>query len=117
MADTKGVVRSPATVVVLSIVTCGIYSLYWLYTFSSEIKGYLGKEEINPVMDLILSIVFFPYMFYWVYKNGQFIAEAQAKAGLPATDESILYVVLSFVGLSIVAMAIMQSKVNLIWEK
>lgn len=42
--------RSPITIILLSIVTCGIYFIYWLYVTSKEINDALGREEINTVL-------------------------------------------------------------------
>ncbi|MDY6968414.1 MAG: DUF4234 domain-containing protein [Spirochaetota bacterium] len=113
----KGVVRNPAAVIIFSVITCGIYLLVWIYKFSKELKEYLNKEDMNPGVDLILCIVCFPYVIYWAYRCGQLIYEAQGKAGITASDDSILYIVLAILGLLIVDMAIMQSKMNEVWEK
>ena len=45
---TKGTVRSVPMLVLLSIVTCGIYYLYWIYKTTDEIKNFMGREDINP---------------------------------------------------------------------
>ena len=48
----KPEVRSPAAVIVFTLITCGIYGLVWIFKFSKEIKNYLNKEEINPGLEL-----------------------------------------------------------------
>jgi hypothetical protein len=109
--------RSPAEVIVFSIITCGIYALVWIYKFSGELKRYLGKDDINPGTDLLLCILCFPYAIYWAYKAGKLIMEARKKAGLPEEDNSILFLVLAIIGLFIIDMAIMQSNANEVWKK
>ena len=113
----NGKVKSPAAVIIFSIITCGIYALVWIYSFAKDLKNYLGSEDIKPGLDLLLCMVCFPYMFYWTYKYGKCISEAQKKAGIPESNDEILYLVLAIFGLFIVDMAIMQSKVNEIWSK
>lgn len=114
----KGITRSPAAVIIFSFITCGIYALYWLYKFASELKAFLGKDEISPGVDVLLCIICFPYSIYWAYKYGKFLGEAQAKAGLTVgNDDAILYLILALFGLHVVFMAIMQSNANKIWEK
>lgn len=115
--EPKGTLRSPALVIIFSIITCGIYALVWIYMFANELKQYLEKPEINPGLDLILCIICFPYLYYWAYKYGQLIKEAQKKANIEVEDNSVLYVIIAVLGFFIVDMAIMQSSVNKVWSK
>lgn len=108
--------KSIALVIVLSVITCGIYTLYWIYRTSDDLKAYLQDESINPGLDLLLSILCFPYVIYWVYKCGKLIVDAQRKSGIQEEDNSVLYLILTIFGLSIVSFAIMQSQLNKVWE-
>ncbi|HEY5586588.1 MAG TPA: DUF4234 domain-containing protein [Ruminiclostridium sp.] len=110
----KGTTRSPALVIVLSIITCGIYFLYWIYKSSEEMKFYLNTTN-SPATELILCILCFPYQYYWFYKQGKNLAEASKIAGLVGEDNSILYLILAILGLGIVNSAIMQANANNIW--
>ena len=114
--EEKGIVRSPIAVILLTVITCGIYGLYWIYAFANELKTYLNKDDLSPGLDLFLCIICFPYLIYWVYKYGQLIDEAFEKNGKHKPDNSILYVILSIFGLSIVAFVIMQDSINRIWS-
>lgn len=113
----KGKTRPVAEVVIFSIITCGIYSLYWIYKFAEELKFFLGDEDIKPGLELFLSIICFPYFYYWVYKYGKKLAEAQRRVGLPVEDNSVLYIILAIFGLFIVDIAIMQSSANKVWAQ
>lgn len=44
----RGEVRSPGMVILLSIITCGIYSLIWIYSVSKEMNNVLGYEATKP---------------------------------------------------------------------
>lgn len=55
MPGPVGKVRSPLVVLLLSIVTIGIYGLYWHYKTFQEIKEYSG-EGIGGVLGLILAL-------------------------------------------------------------
>jgi hypothetical protein len=112
----KGEVRSPAMVVVLSIITCGIYAWYWLYKIGEELKNYLGDEGINPGMNLVLSIICFPYYFYVLYQYSKKITESQQKNGLAGDDNALVVVLLAIFGLTIVALPIMQNSLNKVWD-
>ncbi len=114
----KGQVRSPALVIILSIVTCGIYAWYWIYKMSEELQRATGKSTISPGVELLLCIVTCGiYLIYWFYKYGKMITEAQEQAGLNAEDNAVLYLLLAIFGLGVVNMALMQSAVNKIWEQ
>lgn len=49
--------RGPWFVVLISIVTLGIYSLYWIYKTSDEIKQHSGIG-VGGVLGLVIWIVF-----------------------------------------------------------
>jgi len=49
----KGAVRNPTTVWLLALFTCGLYGVYFLYLANTELKNYLGKEDINPTVEAI----------------------------------------------------------------
>lgn len=113
----KGEPRSIAVVILLSIVTCGIYSLVWVYQVSEELRVYLGDDSINPTLDVVLSLVTCGiYPIIWMYLMGQRVQRAQQQSGLPASDEGILYLILQLFGLGLVSIGIIQSKLNDVWE-
>ena len=69
--------RSVGIAILLSIITCGIYGIYWCY------------------------------------KQGEKLNEAKMQRGIMIdTSASVIYLVLSIVGLDIVAYALMQSELN-----
>ena len=50
-----GELRKPLTVVLLTIVTCGIYGLFWYYRNFEDMKQYSG-EGIGGLLGLLLAI-------------------------------------------------------------
>ncbi len=52
---TVGKIRSPLTVILLGLVTLGIYSLYWQYATFKEMKDYSG-EGIGGGLGLVFAI-------------------------------------------------------------
>lgn len=107
--------RGIAEVIILSLVTCGIYMLYWIYAMSNDIKMYLDDETINPGLELLLTVVTCGiYGIYWYYKFGKLICTCQEKAGIAVEDNSIVYIILSIFGFSIVNVGLMQNAMNLI---
>lgn len=109
--------RSPGIVILLSIVTCGIYAWYWVYCVSKETKDFLGDDSINPGLEVLLSIITCGiYLLYWFYKYAKYQVDMCRRAAIAETDNSILCLILSILGLGIVSMAIMQNQLNVIWD-
>ncbi len=109
--------RDPIMVLVFTLITCGIYGIWWWYTIMTEIKNSLGREDINPGMDLVLAIVTCGlYGIYLYYKYPQLMLEMQDRAGLPRNDISVISIVLSVVGLAVVSIFMIQTELNKIWD-
>lgn len=108
--------REPFLVLLFSVLSCGIYYLYWIYQITKELGEYLQNGN-NPGLELILCILCSPYTIYWMYKMGKQVEEAQFKSRKSnPTDNSVLYIILSIFGLGIVAALIMQGTINEINE-
>lgn len=61
------------TVLLLSIVTCGIYSYYWVYQTTKDLNQMAGEDGqfTDPALAVILSIFTFGiYPLWWYYKLG-----------------------------------------------
>ena len=100
--------RNIGTAILLSIITCGFYALYWMYKITQEITEY-NNENANPTTELLLSMFTCGiYYLYWNYKMGKRIAQARSSS----SDDSMLYLILAFFGLGIVSLAIMQNNMN-----
>jgi hypothetical protein len=56
MAGVTGKSRSPLTVILLTIVTLGIYGIYWQYASFKELKDYSG-EGIGGGLGLVFAIL------------------------------------------------------------
>jgi len=113
----RGESRSPVAVLLLSLITCGIYHLYWVYKTSEETQRYLGKVTPSPAVELLLCMFTCGiYYIYWNYKYGKIIAECQMRAGLKSEDNSILFLILAIFGFGIIDSLIMQSTLNRVWE-
>ena len=54
--------QSPSgpVVVLLSIVTCSIYGIYWAYTASQKLAKVDPTKQDNAVLNLVLCLIFLP---------------------------------------------------------
>ena len=87
-------VRNPITGIILSIVTCGIYGIYWLYCMATEIAKFKDENE-SGLVDAILMILL-PFVGF--YLSEKKLATACAEKGIEHKDNSILYLILCFLG-------------------
>ncbi len=105
--------RNIALCIVLSLVTCGIYGLIWFVFLTDDTNTVWGKPGTSGGMAILLTIVTCGiYSFYWAYKQGEKLDEVKQAKGLPSGNSGILYLLLSFFGLGIVAYALMQDSLN-----
>lgn len=109
--------RNIALCVVLSILTCGIYGIYWYYQIASDFENQQpplqNKLPTSPALTvLIMFLTCGIYMIYVVYVWGKATPELMARYGLPAEDRSIMYLLLSIFGLQIVSICLIQNDLN-----
>ncbi|MBQ9885895.1 MAG: DUF4234 domain-containing protein [Lachnospiraceae bacterium] len=108
-----------AMCVILSIVTCGIYGIYWFVTLTDDVNAASGEQGATSggISALLTIVTCGIYGIYWAYKQGERINKAKQLRGLPDdTNTPILYLILYIVGLGIVANAIMQNELNQLIE-
>ncbi len=99
--------------VVLSLLTCGIYSLYWLVTMNDDANKVSNQYETSGVMVILLTIITCGiYGIYWNYKIGQKLYEAGQRYSKDIKDNSILYLILSLFGFSIINYCLIQNDLN-----
>ena len=111
--------RDVAIGIVLTILTCGIYGIYWFIVLTDDVK--IVSEDKNFTsggVSFLLSLVTCGiYGIYWAYKMGELLKVAQEKNDIPVRDNSILYLILSLIGLSIINYAMIQNDLNIIVDK
>jgi len=106
--------RNVAVCILLSIVTCGIYGLYWFVVLTDDINQESGDvDATSGGMALLLTIVTCGiYGWYWAYKMGERVDTIKNRAGVPSSNSGIIYIVLQVFGLGIIAYALMQDTAN-----
>ena len=113
----NGEVRDPIMVVVLSIVTCGIYALIMIMKWSEEYNAALGEERFNPTMELVLTLVtcgLWGIWFFW--RATEATVEIQQRWGVEPKFDQIIMFVLYFVFYPAVLWMIQES-LNNAWEQ
>lgn len=114
-----GKTRDPVMVILLSIITCGIYAFFWYYTIMTDMNLTLGEERMNPILLLVLSIICFPVFWFVLYKTDKGLAEVTQKEGLQYKENFTMWLLLSLllgVGM-FVAYYQITATFNEIWAK
>ncbi len=103
-----------ATGIILSLVTCGFYNIYWNYRQFQAMNALLGREEYNFWLWLGLSLVTCGlFHIYYEYKMGSDLYEYMKQHGHePNPNLVAIGVVLACLGLSILADAVYQHELN-----
>lgn len=96
--------RNEALVVIFSIITLGIYYLYWVAKVQEDLKRrtHLGFGGVGTAL-----CHFVP--FYWLYYS---FALGRRLELLSGKDRAVLYFVLTFLGFGLLVPALAQSQIN-----
>lgn len=103
--------RNIALCIIFSIITCGIYNIYWFLQCTD------GMNQVAPddyrtsgiVAFLLTLITCGIYGYYWAYKMGVKMNYAQ---GNPSGSNQILTLILEIFALNIVNLCLLQNEIN-----
>ncbi len=102
--------RSVATVVILSIVTCGIYGIYWYWQAISSLDQAGGKSNMPPIAQFLLLFFYVGGIIFAINANAN-INAVRANRGLPEQDNMVLWLIL-FIVFPIAGVALVQQAMN-----
>ena len=100
--------RNVVTAVILSLITCGIYGIYWAIVMAKDAVSVKDPSD-DGLLEIILML-FLPFLGFFLAEKK--LAEGCAAKGIAHSDNSILYLVLGLVGLGIVNFCMLQSDLN-----
>lgn len=102
--------RSIPLSIILTIVTCGIYGIYWIIKLNDEVNQFAGEPNATSSgMVILLSIITCGiYEFYWLYKMG----ERGDKIKGVHSSSGIIYLVIAILGWSIIDLCLIQDTIN-----
>lgn len=105
--------RNIVICVILSFLTCGIYSLIWFVELTNDASRVDNDLSLSGGKALFFTIITCGiYGIYWNYKMGKTIFDAGCKKNIVLSDNSIVYLILSIFGLGIVNYCLMQNDLN-----
>lgn len=102
--------RNVALVLVLSIVTCGIYYLYWMYVTMDALDRE-GQSSNMPVIAQFLLLFFYVGGLLFGLNADANLNAIKASKGMPTQDNKVLWLILGLV-IPVVLIVLVQSEIN-----
>ena len=104
--------KSVVVVIVLTVVTCGLYSIYWYWKAINELYNAGGKSlgNLTPGIQFLLFFVYVGGVVFAINADDNLNAVKQQR-GLTAADNKVIYVILALV-FPIALMALVQNEMN-----
>lgn len=104
--------RNIALVIVFSLISCGIYAIYWLYVTSEALENEGHAGGLSPALILVLALLVSPvgYCLFGMYSD-QNLNNIKMQRGLPSEDNKVLYIVLGVL-IPVVLVALVQNEIN-----
>jgi len=108
-----GKVRSPAAVIIFSIITLGIYFLVWTYKVFQELKDHTS-DGVGGVIGLVIALLITPVNWFLLPSE---IGNMYAKAGQekPVTGMTGFWNLIPLIG-TIIWVVKVQGAMNRRWE-
>lgn len=105
--------RNIVVCVLLTFITCGIYGLIWYVGLTDDAARANNNSDFSGGKALLFTIITCGiYGIYWNYKMGKEIYAAKVSRNMSGSDQSVLYLILSLLGLGIVNYCLMQNELN-----
>ncbi len=102
--------RSIPVALILSIVTCGLYGIYWMIKLNDEVNILSGEPNATSggMVFLLSFITCGIYGIYWLYKMGERCDRIKNAEG----NSPIIYLILGLLGFSIISYCLIQDTIN-----
>ena len=102
--------RGIATAIVFSLLTCGIYSIYWFIKLTDEVNFITNnKNDTSGGTAFLLTLLTCGiYGIYWAYKMGEKLDYFEGKSA----SRGVVYLLLQLFGFGIITYALIQDTIN-----
>lgn len=104
--------RSVAAVVILSIITCGIYMLWYIYVTARDLQKESGMSEYHPVGILLFSLFGGNVGgFLFGLDANKTVMAIKVRRGIPVEDNKYLWTIFGAI-FPIVTVGLVQNEIN-----
>ncbi len=105
--------RDIAICIILWLVTCGFYGIYWMIVLNDETNALAGRQGQSGGMVFLLSLITCGiYGLVWLYQMGEAVEQLHEQHGQPRGSAPLLYLLLGVFGFGIVSYALLQNELN-----
>jgi hypothetical protein len=106
----------PIIVLLLGVVTCGLYLIYWNIKAAPVLNEVAGREVISTPIAIFAGCCL-PVNLYFYYLAGkECLPKIYAATGEPQKDQSVLLIILGFL-FPMVAAMIVQGDINKYYDR
>lgn len=107
--------NDPVLVLVLGIVTCGLYQIYWNIKAAQVVNAAAGKEIISQTLAIFAGCCFPVNVYYFYVMGKDALPKVAERAGEQPKDQLTMLVVLGFF-FPIVSAMIVQGEINKLYK-
>lgn len=105
----------PLVVLILGVITCGLYLIYWNYKVAQVLNAVAEKEVISMPIAIFAGCCY-PLNAYFYYLAGrEGLPEIYKRVGVEKDDQSLLLLVLG-IFVPMVAAMIVQGDINKLYD-
>jgi mannose/fructose/N-acetylgalactosamine-specific phosphotransferase system component IIC len=111
--------RNPLGVLGLTVITLGIYFLYWFWKINDELRLYKRDESISPTRSLMAMLVGWLIIvppFIAMYNTSKHVQDAEQRLGVQPQLEPALTIVFLLI-VAIGNTIYVQEHLNRIWDR
>lgn len=100
--------RNVVLCILFSIITFGIYGLYWYVCLTNDTNKLSKYKTAGGVAAILFTIITVGiYGFYWCFMLGKKVGDFDG-----GSSEGVLYLILSFIGLGFISQILAQNALN-----
>lgn len=104
--------RSVASVIVFSILSCGIYAVWWTYVTCTDMQTQGHKTSIPPVLTMLMMLFFSNIGGALLGLDADDNLNAiKAQHGMPQTDNKVLWILMGVL-IPYVTIGLVQYEIN-----
>ena len=105
--------RNIAMCIVLSVITCGIYGIYWFIVVTDDVNSISKEEGTSGGLSFLFNLITCGvYGIFWGYKTGEKLDQKREENGECRGSFNVLLMILCIFGFTLIGVAIAQSELN-----
>jgi hypothetical protein len=125
-ASSTAKMRNPLGVVALTVITFGLYGIFWWYFINREMADLgrangvreLGQSPVTSVVALTLGSLIVVPPFVTFYRTAKRVETAQNRMlGSNNFSPILAFVLIFFPPLGLISLFLIQSNLNQVWER